>query len=128
MFCQNCGKEVAEGDRFCKNCGVLIGYTRQEQEPAAEDRSGWPVQEPDDPAASTQQEPASFQQGEQRPSSSRKMVTWIIVGAVVLIGLISLLVLIVLNGAARKKAEPRMQRWKEQIEENCKVKAYIKFL
>ena len=121
MFCQNCGKEVGEGDRFCKNCGVLIGDTREGQDQpgqtAGESRTGWQDQSAADQGAAFQKEPDSFSQGEQRPSSSRKMVTWVIVGAVALIGLISLLLLIILNGAARRKAEPRMQQWREQIEE-----------
>ena len=118
MFCQNCGKEVGEGDRFCKNCGVLIGDTREGQDQpgqtAGESRTGWQDQSAADQGAAFQKEPDSFSQGEQRPSSSRKMVTWVIVGAVALIGLISLLLLIILNG---RKAEPQMQQWREQIEE-----------
>ncbi len=34
MYCKNCGQEVNEGDRFCNNCGVLIGYQREESETA----------------------------------------------------------------------------------------------
>ena len=25
MFCSKCGKELHEGDRFCKNCGAPVG-------------------------------------------------------------------------------------------------------
>ena len=25
MYCNNCGNEVAEGTKFCPNCGALIG-------------------------------------------------------------------------------------------------------
>lgn len=146
MFCQNCGKEVGEGDRFCKNCGVLIGYTREE---------GTPVQESDTPVQTGQQNQetpdvqgqpggqeqptgwgqaagqeqtgngeamgqqfVSFRQEEPQPSSSRKMMTWIIVGVVSFLGLISMVILFVLLGAARKNAEPKLQEFRDQMEES----------
>lgn len=140
MFCQNCGKEVEEGDRFCKNCGVLIGYTREE---------GTPVHEQDTPAQTGQQgqgqpdgqeQPTgwgqasgqeqtgneesmgqqfvSFHQEEPQPSSSGKMMTWIIVGVVSFLGLISMIILFVLFGAAKKNAKPKMQEFREQMEES----------
>ena len=24
MFCENCGKEIKDGERFCRNCGSEI--------------------------------------------------------------------------------------------------------
>ncbi len=41
MFCPNCGKEVAEGTKFCSHCGAPIQPPVQEEraaEPAAEGR------------------------------------------------------------------------------------------
>lgn len=104
MFCQNCGKEVGETDRFCPNCGVIIGYTNDrgtsaEQEPAA------PQQETDY---------ASFDRQVQ-PPSSKKTVTAILVGVVSAIGVITLLVLLIAFGSARRKASTKMDQWKDQI-------------
>lgn len=146
MFCQNCGKEVEEGDRFCKNCGVLIGYTREEGTPVLEqgtpeqtgqqgqvtpDAQGQPDgqeqptgwgqvsgQEQTGNEESMRQQFVSFHQEEPQPSSSGKMMTWIIVGAVSFLGLISMIILFVLFGAARKNAEPKLQEFREQMEES----------
>ena len=107
MFCQNCGKEVRETDRFCPNCGVVTGYTNEngrqaEQEPEAADSA----------------ERAAFVNFEQSPESqsglSKKTMTWILVGVVSAIGMIALIVLLMLQAWASRKAAPQLERWKSQ--------------
>ena len=31
MFCENCGKEIREGQRFCENCGTPVMQSVQGQ-------------------------------------------------------------------------------------------------
>ncbi len=42
MFCSHCGKEVAVGAKFCRNCGVAVNS----QPMPAEERQKSPTQEP----------------------------------------------------------------------------------
>lgn len=111
MFCQNCGKEIRETDRFCPNCGVVTGYTNEngrqaEQEPEAADSS----------------EKTGFVSFEQSPESqsgrSNKTVTWIMVGVVSAIGIITFFILLVLQVWANRKAAPQLERWKSQNEKS----------
>jgi len=37
MFCRNCGKEVAQGDKFCANCGVPINTPTTDKIPQSQD-------------------------------------------------------------------------------------------
>ncbi len=37
MYCENCGKEIEEDARFCKYCGVLVGYTIEQDVNAERD-------------------------------------------------------------------------------------------
>lgn len=129
MYCQNCGKEVDEKDRFCKNCGILIGYTREEETPVqqaeqnktvfSEEEGGQAVAgNPEFQEQPPQQEFVSFSQDTTpQTGSSKKTITWIIVGVVALVGLITLILLAVLVGAARRKAKPRLRQWNSQIQE-----------
>lgn len=145
MFCRNCGKEVEEGDRFCKNCGVLIGYTREENEPVqqqnAAEQAGPQAQEQSKAQEQQagqesfviweqtgQQEFVSFRQEESQSCSSKnKMMTWVIVGAVAFLGLITLIILFVLSGAARRNAAPKLQEFRDQVEENLDDYSYDDF-
>ena len=40
MFCQNCGKELPEGSKFCQSCGAPVEGTASAQGPAAPVSSG----------------------------------------------------------------------------------------
>ncbi len=107
MFCQNCGKEIGETDRFCPNCGVVTGYTKEnggqaEQEPGVEDS----------------REGAAFvtfeQSAESRAAVSKKTTTWILAGAVSAIGLITLFILLILQASVNRKAAPKLEQWRSQ--------------
>lgn len=112
MFCQNCGKEVGEKDRFCPNCGVVLGYTRQEDEPIRQEPEQVSYTQPEPPVP---QDFVSFQQHpEQKPDTQKKMVTWIIVGAVSVFGLIVLIILAVLVSASHRGAERQLDQWKDR--------------
>lgn len=64
MFCQNCGKEVSQGDKFCQNCGAPLSTVNQHtQKPA------W-VQQYQGQQQQQQQQPAGVQQQWQQPKGN----------------------------------------------------------
>lgn len=110
MFCQNCGKEIGETDRFCPYCGVVTGYTNEngrqaEQEPEADSLEKTAF-------VSFEQSP-EFQSGR-----SKKTMTWILVGVVSAIGIITFFILLALQVWASRKAAPQLERWKSQNEKS----------
>jgi hypothetical protein len=42
MYCKNCGKILAENDKFCRDCGAPVGYqVNRERKEKAFWRYGW---------------------------------------------------------------------------------------
>lgn len=44
MFCPNCGKEIADGAKFCGSCGTKIEPAPKQEQPKAEPLKAQPVQ------------------------------------------------------------------------------------
>jgi len=80
MFCKNCGKELADNERFCSQCGAAQEETTIKQEPVAE-----PVAEPvTEPVAEetvveapVQEEP-QWELAQSAPKSKKKLLSWLI--------------------------------------------------
>ena len=43
MFCQHCGKQIEEGSRFCKYCGIATGFAVPAQPAAGSSAQGDPA-------------------------------------------------------------------------------------
>lgn len=109
MFCQNCGKEVGDDDRFCPNCGVIIGYTNDKE------RS---VEQQQEPASPRQESAYTSYDQQSRPAGSKKAVTGILIGVVSAVGVIALFVLLLLFVSARQGASRQLDHWKEEFRDN----------
>ena len=47
MFCQNCGNQIADGEKFCKFCGCPVKTVQQQEAvPPAEEPAAPQAEEP----------------------------------------------------------------------------------
>lgn len=116
MFCQNCGNELGENDRFCNKCGTQI---KQEERPATVE---WSQQETPTPEVQKPEAPAPAVQKTETPvpavQRKYKRGTGVIVGAVVAAGAILWITLIIMVFIFHSKADNTLDNWKRHYEDS----------
>lgn len=106
MFCQNCGNELGENDKFCNNCGTQI---KPEEQPAPAEWS-----QPEVPAPAVQKTEAPT------PAVQKKYKrgTGVIIGVVIAAGAILWITLIIMVFISRGNADDTMDKWKRHYEDS----------
>ncbi len=102
MYCDKCGKEMAEGSEFCANCGAAVGAGAAPPPTGPPAPPPPPPMVPPGPPAGFPQQPLPY-----APPPKKSALPWIlgILGTAAIVALVLVLVLVVFKGDDEKKVD-----------------------